>query len=219
MLDSKEVFQERVISLRQVEFDRIRMEKEERIGQIIRARKEERNIKRKRIYHLNSEEERINKLREEEEARKREETEKRRKEEAERKAKLDEMAEKQRQRERELEEKKRLMRETLLKPTDAFPARSLEPRVAATADGTAHSQSPAKYVSKFRRNQTTEVSGSASALPPAEKPDQWTSGRKIRSDLNGSEQPGGDAWRSEEGRSAFGNSSSRSSFTSRTWQR
>lgn len=61
-----------MISRRQAEFDRIRTEREERISQIIRARKQERDIKRKQIYYLNIEGERITKLQEEEEARKRE---------------------------------------------------------------------------------------------------------------------------------------------------
>lgn len=59
-----------MISRRQAEFDRIRTEREERISQIIRARKQERDIKRKQMYYLTSEEERIRKLQEEEEARK-----------------------------------------------------------------------------------------------------------------------------------------------------
>lgn len=57
-----------MISLRQAEFDSLRAEKEERIGQIIRVRKQERDMKRKRKYYLKSEEERIGKLQEEEEA-------------------------------------------------------------------------------------------------------------------------------------------------------
>lgn len=43
-----------------------------------------------------------------------------------------------------------------LKPTDVHPARVLEPTVAAPADATAHSQSSAKYIPKFRRSQATE---------------------------------------------------------------
>ncbi|CAE6181099.1 unnamed protein product [Arabidopsis arenosa] len=74
MLDNKEIFQDRVSSLQQAEFERIRKEKEEHIGQIIQARKQESDSKRKRIYHLKSEEERIKKLQEEEEAHRREGT-------------------------------------------------------------------------------------------------------------------------------------------------
>ena len=60
------------MSRRQVEFDRSRQEREERIRQIRMARKQEREAKRKMIYYLRKEEERLNKLREEEEAQKRE---------------------------------------------------------------------------------------------------------------------------------------------------
>ncbi|KAK9270291.1 hypothetical protein L1049_025869 [Liquidambar formosana] len=144
MLENKNIFQERVMSHRQIEYNRLRMEREERINQIIKNRKQEREAKRKMLFFLRSEEERLNKLREEEEARKREEAERRRKEEAERKAKLDEIAEKQRQRERELEEKERLRREALLGRSTEPPrtsdlpvgVRPLEP-VAAAAPPTA----------------------------------------------------------------------------------
>lgn len=61
-----------MISRRQAEFDRIRTEREERISQIIQARKQARDIKRRQIYYMNCEEERITKLQEEEEARKQE---------------------------------------------------------------------------------------------------------------------------------------------------
>ncbi|EOA19022.1 hypothetical protein CARUB_v10007674mg, partial [Capsella rubella] len=105
MFDNKEIFQERVISLRQAEFERLRKEKVDRIGQIILARKQESDIKRKHIYHLKSEEERIRKLQEDEEALKREETEKLRKEKAKWRAKLYEIAEQQRQREQEVNER------------------------------------------------------------------------------------------------------------------
>ena len=68
----QETFQGEVISRRQAEFDKIRTEREERISQMIRARKQERDIKRKQLYYLTTEEERIRKLQEEEEAHKRE---------------------------------------------------------------------------------------------------------------------------------------------------
>lgn len=58
------------MSCRQVEFDRRREEREERISQIIQARKKEREFKRKKIFYVRSEEERLRKLHEEEEARK-----------------------------------------------------------------------------------------------------------------------------------------------------
>lgn len=66
------IFQERVMSRRQTEFDRLRAEREERINQIIQARKQEREAKRKKIFYVRTEEERLRKLHEEEEARKRE---------------------------------------------------------------------------------------------------------------------------------------------------
>ncbi|XWS41335.1 hypothetical protein CRYUN_Cryun17cG0072700 [Craigia yunnanensis] len=72
MLDNKIIFQERVMSCRQAEFDRRREEREKRINQIIQARKQERELKRKKIFYVRSEEERLRKLQEEEEARKRE---------------------------------------------------------------------------------------------------------------------------------------------------
>nr|KJB26361.1 hypothetical protein B456_004G238100 [Gossypium raimondii] len=177
MLENKMIFQERVISRRQAEFDQRRVEGEERIKQIIQARKQERDIKRKKIFFVRSEEERIKKMREEEEARKREEAERRRKEEAEHKAKMDEIAEKQRQRERELEEKERLRREALLgrapegisRPSE-LPAgsRTTEPVVATpAAAAAAAAPTTGKYVPKFRLRP--ESSGPA---PPSE-PDRW----------------------------------------------
>ncbi|KAG4189123.1 hypothetical protein ERO13_A08G207600v2 [Gossypium hirsutum] len=175
MLENKMIFQESVISRRQAEFDQRRVEREERIKQIIQARKQERDIKRKKIFYVRSEEERIKKMRKEEEACKREEAERRRKEEAEHKAKMDEIAEKQRQRERELEEKERLRREALLgrapegisRPSE-LPAgsRTTEP-VVATPAAAAAAPTTGKYVPKFRLRP--ESSGPA---PPSE-PDRW----------------------------------------------
>ncbi|KAG2295430.1 hypothetical protein Bca4012_003160 [Brassica carinata] len=230
MLEFKETFQGEVISRRQAEFDKIRTEREERISQMIRARKQERDIKRKQLYYLTTEEERIRKLQEEEEAHKREEAEKRKKQEAEHKAKLDEIAEKQRQRERELEEKEKKRREELLKGTDAPPARPAEPTAAPAAPAAPPAAAPAqasgKYVPRFKR-QTAEVSAPAQTPPaadsdrwgnrgpppaddhwgsnrggPSQKPDRWVPGSR------GSDRPsGGDAWRSgEERRSPFGSS-------------
>ncbi|OAY43998.1 eukaryotic translation initiation factor 3 subunit A [Manihot esculenta] len=172
MLDNKIIFQERVVSQRQTDFDRQRAEREERINQIILARKQEREAKRKKIFYVRSEEERLRKLHEEEEARKREEAERRRKEEAERKAKLDEIAEKQRQRERELEEKERLRREALLgrtadgppRPSELSAGSRLEPGAAAPAAAAA--PSPGKYVPRFRRE----------GVDQAPDPDRWSGG-------------------------------------------
>ncbi|KAH1083673.1 hypothetical protein J1N35_023434 [Gossypium stocksii] len=192
MLENKMIFQERVISRRQAEFDQRRVEREEGIKQIIQARKQERDIKRKKIFYVRSEEERIKKMREEEEARKREEAERRRKEEAEHKAKMDEIAEKQRQRERELEEKERLRREALLgrapegisRPSE-LPAgsRTTEPVVAAPAAAAA-APTPGKYVPRFRRERP-ESSGPAQpsepdrwSKPAPSEPDRWAAGSR-----------------------------------------
>lgn len=59
-------------SRREAEFRQRRIEREERINQIIQARKQEREFKRKKIFFVTSEEERLKKLCEVEEARKRE---------------------------------------------------------------------------------------------------------------------------------------------------
>ncbi|MBA0687420.1 hypothetical protein Goari_014963 [Gossypium aridum] len=142
MLENKMIFQERVISRRQAEFDQRRLEREERIKQIIQAR----------------------------------EAERRRKEEAEDKAKMDEIAEKQRQRERELAEKERLRREALLgRSTEGQPrpseplagSRITEPGDAAPATG--------KYVPRFRQ-QRLESSGP----PPSSEPDRRAAGSRDR---------------------------------------
>ncbi|KAK1584348.1 hypothetical protein Q3G72_032220 [Acer saccharum] len=183
MLDNKNIFQERVISHRQAEFDRRGVEREERINLIIQARKQEREAQRKMIFYVRSEEERLNKIREEEEARKLEEAERRRKEEAERKAKLDEIAEKQRQRERELEEKERLRKEALLGRSADVPSRPFEPPVrasesvnaapaaAAAAAAAPTGPAPSKYVPRHLRNKTE-----ASGQTPPSQPEKWASG-------------------------------------------
>ncbi|CAF2027163.1 unnamed protein product [Brassica napus] len=64
--ENMEIFQNRVIRLREAEFERQKSLKEEHL----QARKQERDVKRKRIYYSKCEEERIRKLQEEEEARK-----------------------------------------------------------------------------------------------------------------------------------------------------
>lgn len=64
------IFQERVLSHRRAEYDRLKEEREERISQLLQSRKQERETKRKRIYFLRCEEERQKKLHEEEETRK-----------------------------------------------------------------------------------------------------------------------------------------------------
>lgn len=205
MMDNKEIYQERVVSHRQAEFNRLRGEREERISRILQSRRQEREKMRKLKFYLQLEEERQQKLREEEEARKREEAERRKKEEAERLAKLAEIAEKQRQRERELEEKERQRREALLgrAAEPAPPARPLESGSAAAAApaaaAAAAAPAPGKYVPKFRRERTE---GTGAAPPP--ETDRWGS------------RPEGDRWRGgDDRRSAFG--SSGGSRSSSTW--
>lgn len=67
-------FQNKVVKHREAEYERLRKERHERIEQILQARKEERESKRKMLFYLSVEEERLKKLQEEEEARKREGT-------------------------------------------------------------------------------------------------------------------------------------------------
>ncbi|KAF7804556.1 Eukaryotic translation initiation factor 3 subunit A [Senna tora] len=193
MMDNKEIYQEKVVSRRQAEFNRLRREREERISRILQSRRQEREKMRKLKFYLRLEEERQQKLHEEEEARKREEAERRKKEEAERLAKLAEIAEKQRQRERELEEKEKQRREALLgrtseaamKPTEP-PPRPLDSGSTAPAAAAA-APTPGKYVPKFRRE------GATAAAPPEN--DRWT---------NPSSRLDGDKWRSDDRRPAFG---------------
>ncbi|KAF7144061.1 hypothetical protein RHSIM_Rhsim05G0135800 [Rhododendron simsii] len=183
MLNHKIQFQEMVMNRRRAEYDRLRADREERLNQILHQRRQEREYQRKIIFYVRMEEERLRRLHEEEEARKREEAERRRKEEAERKAKLDEIAEKQRQRERELEEKERIRRESLLgRSTDGLSRSSdlpggsrpiepvaVAPAAAAAASAAAPAPTPGKYVPRFRRGAETAVQ----APPPH---DSWRSG-------------------------------------------
>ncbi|KAK6141225.1 hypothetical protein DH2020_025022 [Rehmannia glutinosa] len=207
MLENKKIFQERVLSRRRSDYDRLKEEREERVSQIIQSRKQEREAKRKLIFFLRSEEERQKRLREEEEARKLEEMERRKKEEAERKAKLDEIAEKQRQRERELEEKERQRREELLGRSAAVPSRTTEPpavtQVAPAAAAAAAPSAAGKYVPRFKRM-------AAEAPPPPPETDRWSGGS--RADDRTPQQ--GDRWRDER-RPAFGGAGAPRSTT---WQ-
>ncbi|KAL0320099.1 UNVERIFIED_CONTAM: Eukaryotic translation initiation factor 3 subunit A [Sesamum radiatum] len=216
MLENKKIFQERVLSRRKSDYDRLKEEREEKIHQIIQTRKQERDAKRKMIYFLRSEEERQKRLREEEEARKLEEMERRKKEEAERKAKLDEIAEKQRQRERELEEKERQWREEVLGRSSAVPSRTEPSSVArpveaapaapaaAAAAAAAAAPSAGKYVPRFKR---MAAEGGGQAPPP--ETDRWSSGSRM--DDRTPQQ--GDRWRDDR-RPSFGTGGPRSS----TWQ-
>ncbi|XP_008809196.2 eukaryotic translation initiation factor 3 subunit A-like [Phoenix dactylifera] len=204
MLDNKAIFQDRIVSCREAEYNRLKKEREDRINQLVAMRKREREIKRKLLFYIKSEEERLTKLREEEEARKHEEEERRKKEEAERKAKLDAIAERQRQRERELEEKERLRRESLLvrtaeppsRPADAVSGlRPSEPIAAASSAG--------KYVPKFRQR-----ADSLQAAPP--EPDRW--GRQDDRLPQSS-----DRWRSDDRRPSYGGGGSKFPSSSSSW--
>ncbi|KAE9621859.1 hypothetical protein Lal_00032651 [Lupinus albus] len=205
MIGNKEIYQERVVSHRQAEFNRLRREREERISRILESRRQEREKIRKLKFYLKLEEEKQEKLRAEEEARKLEETERRKKEEAERLAKLAEIAEKQRQREQELEEKERKRREELLGRSTEAALKTSEPlarppdSVSAAPAAAAAAPTAGKYVPKFRRERT-EGTG---ATPPPPETDRWT------------KPESGDRWRSGDDRrpSAFGSGSRGSS----TW--
>ncbi|CAH1441890.1 unnamed protein product [Lactuca virosa] len=191
MMKDKETFQQRVFSKREAEYKKMKKEQEDRINQIIQSRQQERETRRKMICYLKIEEERQKKLRAEEEARQREEAERRKKEEAERRAKLDEIAEKQRQRERELEEKERQRREEVLRGTPASlsPIRPTEspssPRSSkpGLVTATAASPSPGKYVPRHLRERITGGPQS----PPSPDHDRW--GRQ-------DDRPSTDRWRS-----------------------
>ncbi|KAI0495813.1 hypothetical protein KFK09_022118 [Dendrobium nobile] len=201
ILDNKVIFQRRIEGRREAEYTRLKEEREYRINQQKAMRERDVEMKRKLLYYIKTEEERLSKIQAEEEARKREEEERRKKEEAERKAKLDEIAEKQRQREKELEEKDRLIKEALRgrnidplpRPADSGAGlRSVEPAGAAAA---AAPPSAGKYVPRFRRE--------GAAAPPAEpdkrhghddRPsqtsDRWRSDdRDRRSSFTGSRLP------------------------------
>ncbi|CAI8614478.1 unnamed protein product [Vicia faba] len=203
MMGHKEIYQERVVSHRQAEFNRLRREREERISRILQTRRQEREKMRKLKYYLKVEEDRRQKLREEEEARKREEAERKKKEQAEHQAKLDEMAERRRKREQEIEEKaEREKREALLgRPTEPAmrpyepPARPLESRPAVAVASAV--PAPGKYVPKFRRAGAETTA----AAPP--EGDRWG---------NSGSRPDGDRW--ERGTSFGGGSRSSSSWSS-----
>lgn len=125
------------------------------------------------------------------------EAERRIKEDAERKAKLDAIAERQRQREQELDEKARLQREALLNRATEPVVRAFEPPsgarhpepVAAAAAPAAAAASSGKYVPRFRRG-----GGESVAAPPPEA-DRWGSSR-----TEDRPPPAGDRWRRDDSR-------------------
>nr|XP_043635306.1 eukaryotic translation initiation factor 3 subunit A-like [Erigeron canadensis] len=219
VMDHKMEFQERVVNRRQAEYNRMKADREERISQIVRARKEERDIKRKMLFYVKTEEERLNRLREEEEARKREEAERRKKEEAVHRAKMDEIAERQRKREQELEERERLRKEAILRgtpfdgPTKPEIPAAAAPPVAAPAASVAAAAGQAggsKYVPpKFRRSGLTEP-----VAPPPAQSDKWGGAKQ---DDRGA-QPSGDKWRPSFG-SGSGASTGTKSWSSSKYSR
>ncbi|KAM7531830.1 hypothetical protein LguiB_035240 [Lonicera macranthoides] len=204
MLENKKLFQEIVVNRREAEFNRLKKEREDRTNQIIQSRKFERETRRKMIFYLKVEEERLKKLREEEEVRQRQEVERRRKEEAERKAKLEEIAEKQRQRERELEEKERQWREEVLGRSTVVPTRPSEPGPAVPAAASVTS-SPGKYVPRFKR-----MAESAGQAPPPE-PDRWGRGSNRPDDRAPQHS---DRWRDDRRPSYGGGGGPRPSWSS-----
>ncbi|XP_066305591.1 eukaryotic translation initiation factor 3 subunit A-like isoform X1 [Miscanthus floridulus] len=235
MLEHKNAFQERIVQRREAEFGRLKKERDERISQLISSRKRERETVRKLMYYLNLEEQRIETLREEEEARKREEEERRKREEAERKAKLDAIAEKQRLREIELEEKAKASREKLLKGSEAVRAPDSTPvaqppresAAAPAAAAAAAAPAPNKYVPKFKLRGDSSSSSSGSQRPTDVRPrdeDRWGS-REERSRPDGPARqdappprqdgppPSTDRWRPGS------RYSSNSSSSSSTWGR
>lgn len=207
MLDNKVVFQERVMMSRQTEFEQMRVEREERLRQILEARRLDRDLKRKKICYLRAQQERMMKEQEEEEARKREEAERKKKEEAERLAKLNEIAEKQRQREMEAEEKFRLEKERILRGPTESPTRASEPAPAhseatATAPAAAAASGAGKYVPRWKREA---VSAAPAAAAPSSEGDKW--GKR-------DDKPTADRWRSDDRKSSFGGGASRQTWSS-----
>lgn len=185
MLEHKNALQERIIQERAAEFGRLKKERDERMNRLISSRKHERETVRKLMFYLNLEEQRIEMLREEEEARKREAEERRKREEAERKAKLDAIAEKQRLREIELEEKAKATREKLLKGSEAVRAPDSAPvaqppresAAAPAAAAAAPAPAPSKYIPKFKRG------GDSSSIPSGSRDeDRWGSRGPLRQD-------------------------------------
>ncbi|GER56979.1 eukaryotic translation initiation factor 3subunit A [Striga asiatica] len=202
MLENKKIFQERVLNLRKSKYESLKADREKMVASIIQTRKEEREANRKLIYFLRCEEERQKRLHEEEEARKREEMERRKKEEAERKAKLDEIAEKQRQRERELEEKERQRREEILGRSTPSNTPIAPPKTTSEQPPVEAAAPPAagKYVPRFKRV--------ASEGPPPETADKWSGNRPAE------ENRAPQNWRDERQRPSFGGGASRSTWSS-----
>ncbi|KAI3944953.1 hypothetical protein MKW92_051050 [Papaver armeniacum] len=171
MLENKNILQARIVSRRQSEFDRLQRERDERIAQLLQDHREIREKKRKLIFYLRSEEERQKKLAKEEALRKQQEAERKKKEDLERKAKLDEIAEKQRQ------------REARFNRAPPVPA-AVAPAAISSAPGTT-AAAPARYVPRFMR----AASGAAAVTPP--EPDRWGSRQEDQ------RQSATDRWRTD----------------------
>ncbi|CAL4951129.1 unnamed protein product [Urochloa decumbens] len=241
MLEHKNAFQERIVQRREAEFGRLKKERDERISQLISSRKRERETVRKLMYYLNLEEQRIEQVREEEEARKREEEERRKREETERKAKLDAIAEKQRQREGELEEKEKMRKEQLLRGSEPMRVPDVAPvaqpprepaaaPVAAAAAAAAPAPAPGRYVPKFKRSSDSSSSAGGSQRPMRED-DRWGSREErprpnvrplrqdppVRQDAPPAARPDGPAPSTDRWRGS--RPSSNSSSSSSTWGR
>uniref|UniRef100_A0A0V0I2K2 Putative ovule protein n=1 Tax=Solanum chacoense TaxID=4108 RepID=A0A0V0I2K2_SOLCH len=204
------ILQERVVSSREAEFNRLKQERRERISQIIQSRKQEREARRKMLFFLRTEEERQKRLQEEEEARKREEAERRKKEEAERQAKLDEIAEKQRLRLIELEEKVRREKEEGLRKPAVLPMPAEPPALGRPTElggaapvpaAAAATPAAGKYVPRHLRGN---VDAAGQAPPP--ETDRWGG--------TGSKPDDRPSWRDERKPTSFGSSGSRTSWSS-----
>ncbi|KMZ75452.1 putative Eukaryotic translation initiation factor 3 subunit [Zostera marina] len=211
MLEHKILFQNQIVNKRESEFNRLKKEKEDKIKELRAIRMSEKIRKYKLQHYLICEEERLDKLREEEEARKLEEAERKKKEDAEKKIRLDEIAEKQRRREEELEQKERLRRESLGRITEPAP-RPIEPVSAVSRPSepitTSAASATNKYVPKFRRTAAAPAASPAASTPQTEK---WNSRP------SNDRPPSGDKWKPDDRKgTAFGDRSSRLS-TSSTW--
>ncbi|KAI3951766.1 hypothetical protein MKW98_013824 [Papaver atlanticum] len=183
MLENKNILQARIVSRRQSEFDRLQRERDERIAQMLQDRREIREKQRKLIFYLRSEEERQKKLAEEEALRKQQEAERKKKKDLERKAKLDEMAEKQRQREAEAEERERKERDARFNRVPPVPAAAALAAISSAPGTTA--AAPARYVPRFMR----AASGAAAVTPP--ESDRWGSRQEDQ------RQSATDRWRTD----------------------
>nr|XP_043624538.1 eukaryotic translation initiation factor 3 subunit A-like [Erigeron canadensis] len=184
VMEHKIQFAERVMDSRQADYDRLKAEREERVSQVLKARREEREIKSKMQYYVRTERERLDKLRQEEADRKREEAERKKKEEAEKKAKQDEIYQRQRQRDQEVEEKARqeaISRGTLndRSPQISGPGITAPPPAPTPVPSAAAARpetSAGRYVPPWRRSEPAAQASAQAPAPPAQS-DRRTSRR------------------------------------------